>query len=504
MHSTDKKFGEGKHRLEIDEEDARKKTYLKGIIALPRLRQWWAEDPETGELILKRQDEERSATWTELFYDLIFVATISKLAHHLGLHPETVFNFCLFYTAIFNVWMSTMLYASRFERDDWIHRLFYVAQMFGVVSIGLNVDLAYDHGTFAFGVSFIIANIPVIIMYIFAMFTEKRTTATRSAVFFNVISLIPWIVSIILDDHYFLLWTIGLGFSQFSWLIAPLISKIFPSTVAPITIEHWVERQGLFIIIVLGESIVSLLSASADVEIPIQIYIAALLELTVAFGLKWIYFDVDGSPKKLHALRRSKLTGVLWSLLHWPLSIFITASASGSIGIQETITNRYIDGPAIDSDVHKRAIFSSSDDYTSGNSTDSLNQFGLTTAETSEWVYCFSTAAALWTMSIIALLSIESRNLIHQYIRIPMRMIVGILIFLIPFNNFLEIPFLSEFGILSTVTLLILALSCFEIISVLASKEDVHEKHHDVFQSNHTGGQRFMKTDSFRMLDNIS
>jgi low temperature requirement protein LtrA len=41
------------------------------------------KDPETGEQVLVREKEEKKTAWVELFYDLIFVAVISKLCSFL-------------------------------------------------------------------------------------------------------------------------------------------------------------------------------------------------------------------------------------------------------------------------------------------------------------------------------------------------------------------------------------------------------------------------------------
>ncbi len=44
-------------------------------------------------------DEERRVSFLELFYDLVFVVVISRLAHHLSLHPDAggVLEFALPY-----------------------------------------------------------------------------------------------------------------------------------------------------------------------------------------------------------------------------------------------------------------------------------------------------------------------------------------------------------------------------------------------------------------------
>ena len=53
----------------------------------------------------KNKNEERHATWLELFYDLVFVVTISQLSHYL-LHDVSLSNFFGFLFLFIPVWWS--------------------------------------------------------------------------------------------------------------------------------------------------------------------------------------------------------------------------------------------------------------------------------------------------------------------------------------------------------------------------------------------------------------
>lgn len=65
----------------------------------------------------------------------------------------------------------------------------------------------------------------------------------------------------------------------------------------------------------------------------------ALIPLFLAFALKWTYFDVEGAPKKLHAVRRHSYLGVAWSFLHLPLLIGICFAAAGLLSIEVRLTD---------------------------------------------------------------------------------------------------------------------------------------------------------------------
>jgi len=105
-----KKFGENDtkskfyDRERINKDYAEHKVFLRGFIALPRLRQWLEEDIRTGQKFLFRESHDRLASSTELFYDLIFVAVISKLTYSLAHDPSHWLSFIvLYYTLRYGV-----------------------------------------------------------------------------------------------------------------------------------------------------------------------------------------------------------------------------------------------------------------------------------------------------------------------------------------------------------------------------------------------------------------
>jgi low temperature requirement protein LtrA len=90
-----------------------------------------------------------------------------------------------------------------------------------------------------------------------------------------------------------------------------------------------IERMGLFVIIVLGEVIVSAVNGMADLD-PLTrdgVFIG-LLGVLVAIGLWWIYFDLVS-----HRPPVSRHTQ-LWLYLHFPL---VVAIAAGGAGVLNTV-----------------------------------------------------------------------------------------------------------------------------------------------------------------------
>ena len=98
--------------------------------------QWW-QKPNL------RTDEDfnrhRSVTWLELFFDLIFVVVISRLAHNLS-GDITVINILIFvfmFIAVFWVWNGSTYYAERFESEGLEIRVFTLLTIIPVAGMAI-------------------------------------------------------------------------------------------------------------------------------------------------------------------------------------------------------------------------------------------------------------------------------------------------------------------------------------------------------------------------------
>lgn len=83
----------------------------------------------------------------ELFYDLIYVATIiqlgNALSHHVGLGGVLVF-FALF-VPLWYTWTGFTFYSNRFMVDDGLHRGRVFIQMFAVDAMAVSVPRVMEH-----------------------------------------------------------------------------------------------------------------------------------------------------------------------------------------------------------------------------------------------------------------------------------------------------------------------------------------------------------------------
>jgi len=282
---------------------------------------------------------ERHATWTELFYDLAFVVAIAVLAHVFGGDISLIgfARFAILLTPIWLLWLASTIYADRFDTDDTGHRLAILAQMIGIVGLAAFAADATGVGFPGFVISYIIVQAAIIFNNIRA---GKHNPSTRPLTFFYavgyLIGLIPWIASLFLDTPV-RLYAAGAGL---------LIDFLVPFAAAgqqryvKINVSHLAERFGLFIIILLGELVVSVVMGVGEAPLTQLKITKGLIGMALVFGFWWIYFN-DLNPEDLsrrtfygkYALKKN----AVWSwfkssvimYLHLPLTVALVVVGVG-------------------------------------------------------------------------------------------------------------------------------------------------------------------------------
>jgi low temperature requirement protein LtrA len=237
--------------------------------------------------------EERRATWLELFFDLVFVVAVAQLATGLG-EDTSVSGFLRFIGLFFPVlwaWTGFTFYANRFDTDDVIYRAMKCAAMLGMAAMAVNVTrVRTDAGSIGFALSFVSVRAVVLLMYARAL-RHVRGEGHRLVVIYLTgfgVGAALWLASIAvpLPERYYL-WGLALA----AELALPVLGW---ATLGPARIHapHITERYGLFFIIVLGESIIAVVTGTGGVEFDFETSLVAAASFVCAVCVWWIYFDL--------------------------------------------------------------------------------------------------------------------------------------------------------------------------------------------------------------------
>jgi low temperature requirement protein LtrA len=277
----------------------------------------------------------RRVTWLELFFDLAFVAAVAQVGTPLttDYSPTGLLRYTLLFFLIWWAWLGHTVYATRFDTDDVIQRLLTLAQIFGVAIMAVNADDALNSRSSAgFAAAYAGLRVILVFQYLRARHVPRaREFVTASAAGFGL-AAVPWFVSAIVPPPMrYALWAFALVID----LSTPLFTARYTAKVPPHA-EHLPERFGLFTIILIGESLVSVMKGMKSQEDwSVAAASSALLGLTVAFTLWWWYFDGVGAVGEMRVQsKRDSRRFHAWAYAHFPLYLGI---AVAGVGVEHVI-----------------------------------------------------------------------------------------------------------------------------------------------------------------------
>jgi low temperature requirement protein LtrA len=101
----------------------------------------WERFFEPPRLRTLETEQDRRATWLELFFDLVFVVSIAELGNRLSgdVTLDGFLEFIALFVPVWWAWAGFTFYANRFDTDDLVYRLLVLTAMFGVAAMAANV-----------------------------------------------------------------------------------------------------------------------------------------------------------------------------------------------------------------------------------------------------------------------------------------------------------------------------------------------------------------------------
>jgi low temperature requirement protein LtrA len=123
---------------------------------------------------------DRAVGWLELFYDLVYVATLIQIGNFLSSNLTlTGFGqFCVLLFVVWWAWTGETLYQNRYFVDDAWHRLLVLIQMIGVAAMGLSVSGAFGELGAQFAVAYALVRAMLVVMFV----RVKRSHPERATV----------------------------------------------------------------------------------------------------------------------------------------------------------------------------------------------------------------------------------------------------------------------------------------------------------------------------------
>jgi low temperature requirement protein LtrA len=275
-------------------------------------------------------EEHRSATVLELFFDLCFVVAVAQAAsalHHAVAADHVgqgLWGYGSVFFAIWWAWMNFTWFASAYDTDDVAYRLTTLVQIAGALILAAGVPDAMDGSDFAvitFG--YVVMRLAMVTQWLRAAAADPphRRSSLRFAVGIAILQA-GWVALLALPQ--------ALAQGGFLLLVlGELAVPIWAERAAPTTWHprHIAERYGLFTLIVLGEcvlaSTLAIQSALAEDAALADLATTAAGGLLTVFGMWWLYFAKEASE-----LLTSLRAAIVWGYGHYV--IFASAAAVGA------------------------------------------------------------------------------------------------------------------------------------------------------------------------------
>jgi low temperature requirement protein LtrA len=278
--------------------------------------------------VTEPRDEGVRVSTLELFFDLVFVFTITQLTSVLVDRPNVrgVLQVVLMLGVIWWMYGGYAWLTNAVSPDRLGRQLFLLGGMAAYLVLALSIPKAFSSTGLTFGLAYL-----AVVVTHAGLFTRTSEDATLQALFrlapFNLASALVVIAGGIAGGTaQYLLW--GLAF-VLEWSTPSLI-PLAGFVVGP---AHFVERHGLVVIVAIGESIVAIGLGAAGLAIDLPLVAFAVLGLALSACLWWAYFggDEERAERALASTpqeRRSSMAIQAFGYWHMPILFGIVAVAA--------------------------------------------------------------------------------------------------------------------------------------------------------------------------------
>ncbi|MET0512615.1 MAG: low temperature requirement protein A [Thermoleophilaceae bacterium] len=295
------------------------------------LRHWFLRPPRPhGEVI-----EDRTVSFLELFYDLVYVVLIAQVAHTLAedVSWSGVLDFAVVFGLIWIAWFNGTQFHELHGREDGRNRSFIFLQM-GILTV---LAVFSGHAASTDGEPFALTYAVLLVVLVLQWASVYRTAAAeyRPGAFAYLAGLVVSIGAVLAssgmgDTGRLVVWAAVVVGSIA--LVVLYMLRTSDDSLGIRATHSMAERYGLFIIIVLGEVVVGIVDGLLAVEdLDFRTVATGVLGLSIAFGFWWTYFDYVG--RRLPRQDGGSLA--LWLYSQLPIALAVAAAGAGMVSLIE-------------------------------------------------------------------------------------------------------------------------------------------------------------------------
>jgi low temperature requirement protein LtrA len=248
----------------------------------------------------------------ELFFDLVFVVTVTQLTATIARHPtsRSLVQVVLMLIVIWWMYDGFSWLANASPARSTPRQLLMLASMAGFLVIALTIPNAFGDK----GIAFAVAYLFVVCMHAGLYAGSSPFPQLRSVLGFARFNLIT--AALLLGAGL----VHGHGARYALWTLAVLVIYLTPRLARapsehPIAAAHFVERHGGVVIIALGESVAAVAVAASRQSVTPELVAVSVLGLALSACLWWVYFG-RGAELAERALKHAPVARRPWMALN--------------------------------------------------------------------------------------------------------------------------------------------------------------------------------------------
>ena len=290
--------------------------------------------------------EEARVTPIELFFDLVFVFSLTQVTELMADDPfaRGIVRGLLVLALLWWSWVGYAWLANAVQAEEGLGRVAMFGAMAAMFVMAVTVPEAFNDlpggldGPVVVAFAYLAVRVLHLVMFFLLSSADPGLRRqvwrfTPSVVGSTVVLLIA---SQLEGTAQTLTWVAALIVDYFGTILGGASGWRLRSA------SHFAERHGLIIIVALGESIVAIGVGVADVPISWPIIVASVLGLSVAACLWWAYFDVvsivaERQLRRAEGEERARLARDAYSYLHMPMVAGIVLVALGMKKVMEYV-----------------------------------------------------------------------------------------------------------------------------------------------------------------------
>jgi low temperature requirement protein LtrA len=276
-------------------------------------------------------------TTLELFFDLVFVFTVTQLSDLLA-HALTwrgLLHVALLLGVIFYMYGGYAWLTNAIPVDAAANRALLLAGMCGYFVMALAVPGAFDGSGLTFGLAY-----AVVVLVHFWLFVHASGDASGAMLRLAPANLgggaLVLLGGALGGDAETVLWAVAFAVM---WIGLALIG-IGDFSVAP---AHFVERHGLVVLIAIGESVVAIGIGAGELAVNAELVLVAVLGLLLSAALWWTYFGGDDTraERALAALDQRARAHAALAAFGWAHLVLLLGVVCVAVGLKQATGHAY-------------------------------------------------------------------------------------------------------------------------------------------------------------------